>query len=106
MDQETRALVEHAAEEAAERAVARTLLTLGVDSSNPLDTQRDMAAIREMRAVFEGPDFQLDMLHLRRWRMTMEKIESRGFTVAVYLACIGGAALVLYAFRLRLLGIM
>ena len=86
--------------------MVRTLLTLGIDHNAPLDTQRDMAAIREMRTIFEGSDFQLDMLHLRRWRMTMEKIESRGFTAAVCLACIGGAAVVLYAFRLRLLGIM
>jgi hypothetical protein len=45
----THAEIEAIAEEAAEKAVRKLLLTMGVDLSNPLETQKDMAYLRTWR---------------------------------------------------------
>lgn len=104
MDAETKALIVRSANEAATQAVEQTLLTLGIDYHNPLDAQRDMAALRELRDLIESPETQKDLLHLRRWRKTMDSIESKGFFAAVALVCFGGIALVLYAMRIKIFG--
>jgi len=53
MDESTKRMVEHVAEQAAQRAaekaVADTLKTLGVDVADPFETQKDMAYIRDLR---------------------------------------------------------
>lgn len=53
-DEATRALINDAAEKAAEKTVERTMTTLGVDMSNPLDVQRDMQFIRAMRETWHS----------------------------------------------------
>lgn len=104
MDRETQALMKQMAEEAATEAVTKTLLTLGINSNDPLGAQRDMAALRELRELVDDEEFRKDLLHLRRWRKTMDNVESKGVIAAVGLVCFGGIALVLYAFRVKLFG--
>lgn len=41
--------IHRVAEEAAERAVHRTLETLGVDVDNPLEVQADLQTLRDLR---------------------------------------------------------
>lgn len=62
-------------EEAVRIAVTTTLITLGMDASNPLGLQQDMAFIRELRD-------------------TSEKIKSRGILVLVGIMLTGLAATV------------
>tara|TARA_R110002153_G_scaffold104852_1_gene242989 strand:- start:3242 stop:3538 length:297 start_codon:yes stop_codon:yes gene_type:complete len=60
-------------EEAVRIAVTTTLITLGMDASNPLALQQDMAFIRELRD-------------------TSEKIKSRGLLVLIGIMITGLAA--------------
>jgi hypothetical protein len=89
------------AEDAAQQAVARTLLSLGIDPANPLEAQKDMAALRELRLVVDDQEFQADMIHLRRWRKTMDTVQSKGMLAAIGMVCVGGLALILYGLKIK-----
>lgn len=104
MDRETQALMEKMAEEAAQAAVKQTLLTLGIDPEDPLEAQKDMATLRELRGLVDDEEFQRDMLHLRQWRKTMDQVRSKGMIAALGMICLGGASLILYAFRVKIFG--
>ncbi len=75
MDAETELLVNRVAEQAAQRAVDRTLTGLGVDMEEPLEFQRDLA-------------------HLRRWRKAVDRAEGKGLLAFIGLLVIGACALV------------
>jgi len=83
MDDHTRIIVERAATEAAEQAVQKVLTSLGVDHVNPLETQRDMAALREWRSVISDEEFKKDLMHLRRWRQAMDGMQNKGMLTVV-----------------------
>jgi len=51
-DEATKALINDAAEKAAEVTLTRTLTSLGVDMQNPLQVQRDMQFLRAMRETW------------------------------------------------------
>ncbi|UFK26682.1 hypothetical protein [Roseobacter phage RDJL6] len=94
MDEQTRIIVKQAAAEAAEKAVTRTLTSLGVDANDPFEVQRDMQALRELRDMVANDAFKADMMHLRKWRMAMDGIQNKGMLTVVGLALSGiGAAL-------------
>ena len=82
MDESTRLMVQEVAQEAAERAVAKALVSLGVDPSNPIETQKDMAALREWRELVSSEEFQRDMMHLRKWRKAVDSVQSKGMMSA------------------------
>ena len=52
-DAELQALVHQAAEEAAESAVSKTLLSIGADISRPTELQKDFAHVRRHRQAYE-----------------------------------------------------
>lgn len=83
MDDHTKIIVERAAAEAAEQAVQKVLTSLGVDHVNPLETQRDMAALREWRSVISDEEFKKDLMHLRRWRQAMDGMQNKGMLTVV-----------------------
>lgn len=91
MDAETIALIESTARHAAKEAVAGTLTSLGIDASNPIDTQHDMAALRELRTLVEDVEFQKDMLHIRKWRMTLDRVQAKGVITLVGLMIVAFA---------------
>jgi hypothetical protein len=78
-------------EKAAERAVRATLLTIGVDVSNPLQAQRDFAVMREVGRLAMDAEFRKDLEHTRRWRLAMEAAQSKGFLAVVGLIVTGAA---------------
>ena len=106
MDAETKLLVKDVAEEAATEAVQRTLLTLGVDVTDPIEAQKDMSALRELRALVEDEDFRKDLAHLRRWRLHMNSIESKGLLAALGLFVMGFIAFMWYGMKTKLFGTM
>lgn len=59
-------------EDLIERTVKRTLQSLGFDTAHPLDVQKDMAALREIRLLYSSESLQADMKQLRTWRLNME----------------------------------
>ena len=93
MDEKTKAVIREVAEEAANRAVARTLTSLGIDHENPIEVQRDLAALRELRGFIEDPEVQQDLMHLRRWRKAMESVQSKGLMTVAGLLVVGVCAM-------------
>jgi hypothetical protein len=78
-------------EQAAERAVRATLLTIGIDIANPLQAQRDFAIMREIGRLAMDAEFRKDLEHTRRWRLAMEAAHSKGFLTIVGLVVTGTA---------------
>ncbi|KFH18445.1 hypothetical protein ELZ19_07020 [Brucella abortus] len=99
MDQATKIIMERTAEEAAEKAVAKAMTSLGIDHANPLEAQRDMQALRELRDMVADEDFQKDMMHLRRWRKAMEGVQNKGFLTVVGILVAGGCAAIWLGFQ-------
>lgn len=83
MDDQTKRIMKDVVSEAADEAVRKALVSLGVDPTNPLETQRDMAALRELREMASDEAFQRDMMHLRRWRKAMDGIQNKGILTVV-----------------------
>lgn len=65
--------------------VRETLLSLGVDTSDPLAVQRDFAALRE-------------------WRQSIEAVRAKGIVALVGIVFAGGAALLWAGFKVKLGG--
>lgn len=99
MDDKTIALMEKIASEAAQQAVDGTLISLGIDRNRPLEAQHDMLALRELRGLVDDPEFQSDLLYLRKFRKTLDSIQVRGVTAAVGMVCMSALALVVYTFK-------
>jgi hypothetical protein len=78
-------------ERAAERAVRATLLTIGIDVSNPLQAQREFAVVREIGRLAMDAEFRKDLEHARRWRLAMEAAQSKGFLTVIGLVVTGTA---------------
>ncbi len=104
MDREYEAAMGRIAQEAATAAVRQTLITVGIDHAHPIEIQKDMATLRELRMLVDDEEFRKDMLHLRRWRKTMDNVQSRSTVMALGLVSLGILGLVVYGFRLRFLG--
>jgi hypothetical protein len=81
------------AEQAAISAVERTLLAIGIDPSDKIKAQHEFGKMREAASLLEDAEFTRDMAHLRRWRLAMESVQSKGFasTVAFLVAALLGA---------------
>ena len=77
--------VRRVAKEAAEEAIRSCFTKLGIDHANPIDTQQDMAALRDMRLTYTSQDYTDDMLHLRRWRKRVNAALSRALVVVCLL---------------------
>lgn len=73
----TQAELQDIAEAAAQKAVKQTLLTLGIDASDPIQAQQDFVVLREMKALMRDQEFQADMAQIRRWRKSMEAVQSK-----------------------------
>lgn len=94
MDEHIKALMQQVADEAAGKAVAQTLTSLGVDANDPFEVQKDMQALRELRDMMTSEEFKADMMHLRKWRKAMDGVQNKGMLTVVGLAVSGiGAAL-------------
>lgn len=89
-------------EETAEQAVRNTLTTLGFDTRNPVEVQRDVATMREVRTMMANPEWQADQMHLRQWRTAMEDVKSKGIIAALGLAALGVLAAMVFAVKWKL----
>lgn len=85
----TDAEVQDIAERAAKAAVSEILLTLGIDTRNPLDAQKDFVVLREMRELMRDTEFQADLAHIRKWRKSVEAIQTKGLLTVVGLLVTG-----------------
>lgn len=99
MDDKTRAMLQQIADEAAHKATYRAFTTFGLDHTNPIEVQQDMAALRELRELFGSKEFQADLEHLRELRMTMTSVKRRGMFVVTGLFITGIVALLLMGLK-------
>lgn len=103
MEPELKQLMEKVAEEAAHKTankvVREILVTLGIDTSDPIAIQKDMAALREIRELVADKDFQSDMAHVRAWRESMEAAKSRSFLAIIALITTGAAGALWIGFK-------
>lgn len=99
MDEKTKLILEKVAAEASERAVQKALTSLGVDHVNPLETQRDMAALREWREVIADEEFKKDLMHLRKWRKAVDGVQNKGMLTIVGVVFSGLCAAVWLGFQ-------
>lgn len=60
-------------EEKVKTVVRETLLSLGVDPTNTIETQKQMQSLRALSNMLCDKDFQRDLLFLRKWRKSMER---------------------------------
>lgn len=79
----TDARVAEIAEAAAEKAVRKTLIMIGLDVDDPISTQKNFAALCDMVVVLRDPEFQKDIAHTRKWRKTVETIETKTMITVV-----------------------
>lgn len=101
MDRPTANLMSQIAEEAATKAVDKAMLTLGMDANAPLEAQKDMAALRELREMVSDPEFRKDMQHLRRWRKTMDAVERKGVVAFISFFLLGGITLLIVGIKAK-----
>jgi hypothetical protein len=80
------------AKETAHETAQEVLRSLGVDVNDPIAVQQDMAALRELRELLTDPEFNADLLHVRRWRKSMENVQSKGILTAVGVLVSGALA--------------
>src|SRR5690348_13183738 len=95
----TQSDVKEIAETAAREAVKETLLTIGLDVSDPLRAQEGFVVVRRI-LLDEG--FVKDMAHLRKWRLSVEQVETKGIIAAVGVAVSGIAVLIWIGFKTKL----
>lgn len=75
--------IEKIVETATKSAVHETLVSLGLDPEHPIRSQESMAALREMTALLNDPEYQADQIHLRKWRKSMDSASKIGFRTVV-----------------------
>lgn len=104
MDEQTKAVMKTVAEDAASKAVAQTLTSLGVDANDPFEVQKDMQALRELRDMMTSDEFKADMMHLRKWRKAMDGVQNKGMLTVVGLVVSGVGAALWLGFQAMLKG--
>lgn len=87
------------AEQAAKEAVRETLLTLGIDVSNPIAAQKDMMLLREVGKLVMDPEFRKDMEHIRTWRVAVQEVKTKGLVTLVGLLVTGVVGLIVAGFK-------
>lgn len=92
-------IIERISEEVAQRAVLNALVNLGIDPRFPIDSQKDMATLRELRELYNDEEYRKDLSQLRAWRTNLDTIKSKGFFAAIGLVCAGGLALIIFALK-------
>lgn len=86
-------------EAAAKRAVEETLTILGIDVRDPIKAQRNFHELQHMREIYMDKEFEADLLHLRRWRMAMSDIQTKGLLAAMSLGITGLATLLVLGIK-------
>lgn len=95
----TQAELQDIAETAAQKAVTHTLLTLGIDATDPIQAQQDFMALREVRAMIRDPNFQANMAHVDRWRKSAEALQSKSFLTIIGILVTGCLGLMVLGLR-------
>lgn len=63
--------------------VQEVLESMGFNVNNRLEMQKQMAAVREMADMLGDEQFKADLVHLRRWRTSVENATRLSFMTVV-----------------------
>lgn len=85
--------------EAVGSAVKETLLSLGIDPTDAIKTQQHMHALREVSYMLDDEEFKADLLHLRKWRKSMDQVSNVGIKTAVGIVVTGFFGMIVFAFK-------
>lgn len=85
------ALLRDLAEAAAEKAVHKVFVTMGLDPANPIKAQEDFSVMRYVGDKIRDPAFKDDLAWVRRSRLRGEGIVGKAMATAVGIAVLGGA---------------
>jgi|SRR5579862_3665423 len=88
-DAERMAHIMSIAEDAATKAVYKTLIAIGIDPTNPIKEQAEFFRMRTAAEIISDDEFAKDMAHLRRWRVAVEGAQSKGFLAMVAIIASG-----------------
>jgi len=88
MDKETEALIEVVAHDAAKKACHDTLISLGIDPDNPLDSQKDFARLRE---ILDDPELVDDFAFIREFRKAVTGAKTKSWMTMLGLVITGAA---------------
>ena len=97
--QVTEAEVRRIARCVAEETIKSLFTKLGIDYSSTRESQRDFAALRDLRQTFTSPEFIDDLKHLRRWRLLVNSVLSRMVLVLVGIIVVGLSAFLWAGFQ-------
>lgn len=70
-------------EPAVQEAIDHAMTRVGVDIENPQEMRADFVALREIRIFMTDRETQADLVHLRKWRKSLESMQSKGMLAAV-----------------------
>jgi hypothetical protein len=90
------------AKEAAEETLEQWSIKMGIDPKDPIEVQRDMAALREFRKLMTNEQMQADIAHLRQWRLIMESVKGKGVIVGAGMLFTGAIAFMLWGLGVKL----
>jgi len=85
--------------EAVGSAVKETLTTLGIDASDPIKTQEQMSALRDIAKMLDDEEFKKDLAHVRKWRQSVDKVSDVSVRTAIGILVTGFFGLILFAVK-------
>ena len=80
-------------------AVKQTLISLGVDVNDPIRTQEQMAALRDIAKMLEDDEFKKDLAHVRKWRQSVDKVSDVTVRTAVGVLITGFFGMIVFAVK-------
>ena len=85
------ALLRDLAESAAEKAVSKTFLAMGLDVNDPISAQRDFGVLRDMTSMLKDDEFHRDLEWTRRTRKLHDGMVGKIVYSSIGLAVLGAA---------------
>lgn len=82
-NEELQIVVREAVSGAVGTAVKETLISLGIDVKDPIKTQEQMVAVRDIAKMLDDEEFKKDLAHVRKWRQSVEKVSDVTLRTAI-----------------------
>ena len=80
-------------------AVRQTLISLGIDVNDPIKTQEQMSALRDIAKMLEDDEFKKDLAQVRKWRQSVDKVSDVTVRTAVGFIITGFFGFIVFAFK-------
>jgi len=92
-------IINEAATTAVSTAVKQTLISLGIDVNDPIRTQEQMSALRDIAKMLEDDEFKKDLASVRKWRQSVDKVSDVTLRTAFGFIITGFFGLVVFAVK-------